>query len=164
MSHFLWKLQIWKISYVKEVPLHAPITWNTFQFKEKKMTNVGCFQGQHFSCLESIENTTRSACLCNYFERSKYPKRVIKGQKKINIWSYESRGKSCPEIKLIYNMLIDSLWSIIGINNHWKGVILSSKTFLDSWQKRATKSLQRRTLMGNDSRIAETVVYFTHIQ
>ena len=33
-----------------------------------------------------------------------------------------------------------ALWSIIGVNNHWKDVILSLKTFLDGWQKRATKS------------------------
>ena len=39
---------------LKEVPLHAPITWNIFQFKQKSMTNVACFHGQHFSCLESI--------------------------------------------------------------------------------------------------------------
>ena len=39
---------------VKEVPLHAPITWNTFQFKQKNMTNVTCFHGQHFLCLDGI--------------------------------------------------------------------------------------------------------------
>ena len=38
----------------KEVHLHALITWNTFQFKEKNMTNVACFHGQHFSFLEDI--------------------------------------------------------------------------------------------------------------
>ena len=38
----------------KEVPLHAPITWNTFQFKQKNMTNVACFHGQQFSFLEGI--------------------------------------------------------------------------------------------------------------
>ena len=38
------------------------------QFKHKNMTNVTCFHGQHFSCLE--KNTTPSACLCNYFERN----------------------------------------------------------------------------------------------
>ena len=48
--------------------------------------------------------------------------------------------KSYPDIKLIHIMLTDSLWSIIGVNNHKKGVILFSKTFLDGWQKRATKS------------------------
>ena len=55
-------------------------------------------------------------------------------------------------------MLTDSLWSIIGVNNHWQDVILFSKTFLDGWQKRAAKLPQRRTLM-DDLRITETVVY-----
>ena len=39
---------------VKEVPLHAPITCNTFQFEQKNMTDAACFRGQHFSCLEGI--------------------------------------------------------------------------------------------------------------
>ena len=39
---------------IKEVPLHAPITWNNFQFKQKNMTNVACFHGQHFLYLEGI--------------------------------------------------------------------------------------------------------------
>ena len=56
-------------------------------------------------------------------------------------------------------MLTDSLWSIIGVNNHWKDVILFLKTFLDGWQKGATKSPQRCTLMDNDVRITETVVH-----
>ena len=56
-------------------------------------------------------------------------------------------------------MLTDSLWSIIGIKNHWKYVFLFSKTFPDGRQKRATKSPQQRTLMDNDLRITETVVY-----
>ena len=38
----------------KAVPLHAPITWNTFQFKQTNMTKVACFHGQHFSCLDGI--------------------------------------------------------------------------------------------------------------
>ena len=50
------------------------------------------------------------------------------------------RRDSYYDIKLIYIMVTDSLWSIIGINNHGKDVILFSKTFLDGWQKRATKS------------------------
>ena len=37
---------------LKEVPLHAPITWNTFQCKQENTTNVTCFRGQRFSCLE----------------------------------------------------------------------------------------------------------------
>ena len=81
------------------------------------MTNVACFNGQHFLCLEGISNTTLSACLCYYFERN-HPKRVIKGQKKIKIQSYEFRGKSYPDIKLIHIMLTDSLRSIIGIKKH----------------------------------------------
>ena len=32
-----------------------------------KMTIVAYFYDQHFSCLEGISNTTRSACLCDYF-------------------------------------------------------------------------------------------------
>ena len=45
----------WKgLKDFKEVPLHAPITWNTFQFKQKNMTNVACFDGQHFLCLKGI--------------------------------------------------------------------------------------------------------------
>ena len=64
-----------------------------------------------------------------------------------------------PDIKLIIIMLTDSLWSITGVNNHWKDVILFSKTFLDDWQKLATKSPKRRALMDNDSHITETVVY-----
>ena len=67
-------------------------------------------------------------------------KRVIKGQKKVKIWSYESRGKSYPDMKPIHIMLTDSLCSVIGVNNHRKDVILFSKTFPDGWQKRATKS------------------------
>ena len=39
---------------IKDVPLHAPIMQNTFQFKLNNMTNVSCFHGQHFSCLEGI--------------------------------------------------------------------------------------------------------------
>ena len=39
---------------LKEVPLHSPITWNTFQLKQKNMTNVACFYGRHFSCLDSF--------------------------------------------------------------------------------------------------------------
>ena len=42
-----------------------------------------------------IGNNSRSACLCNYFER-----RVTKGQKKINIRSYESRGKSTLPVQV----------------------------------------------------------------
>ena len=61
--------------------------------------------------------------------------------------------KSYPDIKLIHIMLTDSLWSIIGVDNHRKYVILFSERFPDGWQKRATKSL-----MDNDSRITETVV------
>ena len=82
------------------------------------MTNVACFHGQHFSCLEGVLNTTRSACLCNYFERNEYPKRVIKRQKKIKIRSYEPRGKSYPDIKVIHVMLTDTLRSIIVVNSH----------------------------------------------
>ena len=67
--------------------------------------------------------------------------------------------KSYPDIKLIHIMLTDSLWSIIGVDNNWKDIILFSKTFLDGWQKRATKSPLRRTLIDNDLRITETVVY-----
>ena len=122
-------------------------------------TNAACFHGQHFSCLEGIKNTIRFACLCNYFGRNVYLKKAIKRQKKIKIRSNKSRGKSYPDIKLIHIILIDSLWYIIGVINHWKDVILFSKTFLDGWQKRAKKSPQRRTLMNNDSRITETVVY-----
>ena len=45
----------WKgLKDFKEVPLHAPITWNTFQFKQKNMTNVACFHGHHFLCLKGI--------------------------------------------------------------------------------------------------------------
>ena len=62
-------------------------------------------------------------------------------------------------IELIIIVLNDSLWSIIGVNNQWKDVILFSKTFREGWQKRAIKSPQRRTLMDNDSRITEIVVY-----
>ena len=47
-----------------------------------------------------------------------YPKSAIKGQKKIKIQSYESRGKSYPDIKQIHIMLTDSLRSIIGVNNN----------------------------------------------
>ena len=48
-----WRIE--KISIilgVKEVPLHALITWKKFQFKQKNMTNVACFHGQHFLCSE----------------------------------------------------------------------------------------------------------------
>ena len=38
----------------KEVPLNAQIMRNTFQFKQKNMTNVACLHGQHFYCLEGI--------------------------------------------------------------------------------------------------------------
>ena len=38
----------------KGVPLHAPITWNKFELKQKKMTNVTGFHGQHFLCSEGI--------------------------------------------------------------------------------------------------------------
>ena len=38
----------------KEVPLHAPITWNKYQFKQKEMTNAACSHGQHFLCSEGI--------------------------------------------------------------------------------------------------------------
>ena len=45
----------WKgLKDFKEVPLHAPITWNTFQLKQKNMTNVACFHGQHFLCPKGI--------------------------------------------------------------------------------------------------------------
>ena len=71
--------------------------------------DLACFHGQHFSFLEGIQKTTSSACLCNYFERNYYPKRVIKRQKKVKIQCYESRGKSYPVIKLIHIMLTDSL-------------------------------------------------------
>ena len=74
------------------------------------------------------------------FWKNEYPKRLIKGQKKIKIRSYEPRGKSYADIKLIHTMLTDTLRSIIGVNNHWKHVICFLKTFLDSWQKRVTKS------------------------
>ena len=47
----------------KEVSLHAPITWNTFQFKQKNMTNVACFYGQHFLCLKGINVKYQSLCL-----------------------------------------------------------------------------------------------------
>ena len=40
--------------HLKEVPLHAPITWNKFQFKQKNLTNVACFHGQHFLCSSGI--------------------------------------------------------------------------------------------------------------
>ena len=63
-------------------------------------------------------HTTRSACLCSYFERNQYLRRVIKGQKKIKIRSYESREKSYPDIKPIHIMLTESLPSITGVNNH----------------------------------------------
>ena len=36
------------------VPLHALITRHKFQFKQKNMTNVACFHGQHFLCSEGI--------------------------------------------------------------------------------------------------------------
>ena len=77
----------------------------------------------------------------------------------MKIWFYESRGKSYPDIKLIHIVLTDNFWSIIGVNNHLKDVILFSKTLLDAWQKRATKSPWRHTIMDNDSRMTETVVY-----
>ena len=45
----------WKgLKDFKEVLLHGPITWNTFQFKQKSMTNEACFHGQHFLCLKGI--------------------------------------------------------------------------------------------------------------
>ena len=46
-----------------------PRSRETFQFKQKNMTNVACFHDEHFLCLEGIYNTILSACLCNYFER-----------------------------------------------------------------------------------------------
>ena len=42
------------LQLLKEVPFHAPITWNTFQFKQKNITKVACFHGQRFSCLDGI--------------------------------------------------------------------------------------------------------------
>ena len=96
------------------------------------MINAACFHGKHFSCSEGIQNIIRSHCLCNYLERNEYPDRVIKGQKKINIWYYEPRGKSYPNMKVIHMVLTDSLRSIIGVNGHCKHVICFSKTFLDS--------------------------------
>ena len=132
----------WKgLKDFKEVPLHAPITWNTFQFKQKNMTNEACFHGQHFLCLKGIQNTSRSACLCNYFERKYYPKRVIKGQKEIKIWSSQFRGKSYPDIKLIHKMLPDSLWPrpIIGVNNHKMSLYFRTHSFLGGQEKRAMK-------------------------
>ena len=39
---------------IKEVSLHAPTMCKKFQFKQKNMTNVACFHGQHFLCLEGI--------------------------------------------------------------------------------------------------------------
>ena len=65
-----WQHQLKCKNHFKEVPLHALMTWNAFQFKHKNMTKVACFHGQHSSYLEGIQNTTRSACLCNYFERN----------------------------------------------------------------------------------------------
>ena len=72
------------------------------------MANVAYFHSQHFSCLEGIQNTIRTTCLCNYFERNEYPKRVIIGQKKIRIRSYESREKSYSDIKPTHIMLTDT--------------------------------------------------------
>ena len=42
----------------------------TVTVKQKDMTNVACFHGQHVSCSDGIKYTTHSACLCNYFERN----------------------------------------------------------------------------------------------
>ena len=51
---FIYDLYVFDSIGFKAVPLHSPITLNTFQFKQKNMTNVACFHGQHFSCLEGI--------------------------------------------------------------------------------------------------------------
>ena len=59
-------------------------------------------------------------------------------------------------------MLTDSILSVIGVNNHRKDAILFSKTFLDGWQNRATKSTWRRTLIDNKSRITEPLSICTH--
>ena len=57
-----------KMNHLKEVPLHAPITWNTFQFKQQNMTNVACFHGQHFWCLRRISchGRNHSQASCEY--------------------------------------------------------------------------------------------------
>ena len=63
-----------------------------------------------------------------------------------------------PDIKLIHIMLTDSLWSIIIVNNHWKDVILFSKTFLTKACHEVT-FVAHTDMMDNDSRITKTVVY-----
>ena len=47
-------IKAWFAKVLKDVPSHALITWNTFQFKQKSMTNVVCFNGQQFSYLDGI--------------------------------------------------------------------------------------------------------------
>ena len=53
----------------------------------------------------------------------------------------ENEFENCY-LKYSVSTLTDSLWYIIGVNNHWKDVILFSKTFQDGWQ-----------MMDNDSTI-----------
>ena len=104
------------MNYLKEVPLHALITSNTFQFKLKNITNVACFHGQHFSRFGGYSKIPLVLLAFAITLKEFIPKRVIKGQKKIKIRSYESRGKSYIDIRLIHIMSTDSLRSMIGVN------------------------------------------------
>ena len=57
-------------------------------------------------------------------------------------WPFNNFFQSYSDIKLIHIMLTDSFWLTIHhwLNNRWKDVILFLKTFLDGWEKSATKS------------------------
>ena len=65
------------------------------------------------------------------------------------------QGESYCDIKLIYTMLTDSLWPIIGVNNHRKMSFYFRKHF---WMV-DKQTPKRRSLMDNYSCITETIVY-----
>ena len=53
------------------------------------MTDLVCFYGQRFSCLKEID-----MLLTITLKGDRYPKRVIRGQNKIKLRPYQSKGKS----------------------------------------------------------------------
>ena len=53
------------------------------------MTDVVCFYGQRFSCLKEIKMPFTIT-----LKGDRYPKRVIRGQKKIKLRPYQSKRKS----------------------------------------------------------------------
>ena len=121
---------------IKDVSLHALITRNLLQFKLRNMTNVACFHGQHSSFCLPLQLHWKKLIRWEGNQRTKESQDMI----------FRVQRESYSDIKLIHIMSTDSLWSITGVNNHWKDVILFSKTFLDGWTNQSIASLWHRIL------------------